>query len=103
MTAGRAAAMLPLGLGLVALISGWLALRSSTARAGLAKVKAIVALLAALTGIILSGVHLARVKSGIGTGSGVLGASIALALALLGVALGGRALLRSRRKHSSAK
>lgn len=96
-TPGRAAALIPVVVGLIGLIIGWMALARSSGRIGSMRLKAIIALLMGLIGIILSSVHLARATGGIGTGSGRLGAIVALALGLIGMILGGLALARYRR------
>jgi Family of unknown function (DUF6223) len=49
--------------------------------------------------MVLSGLHLARSSGGIGTGSGRLGAIVALVVGLIGTVLGGLALARSRRTN----
>lgn len=96
MTAGRAAAMLPVAVGLISAITGALALRAAN-RAGSGKRGAIVTLVVALVGIVLSVLHIARSSGGIGTGSGKLGAIVALVLGVTGAVLGWMALSRSKR------
>jgi Family of unknown function (DUF6223) len=56
-----------------------------------------VAGLLGLTRVIVGGLALARPASRIGTGSGRLGAIVALVVGLIAVLLGGLALARSRR------
>ena len=96
-TPGRAAVMLPAVLGLTSAVIGRWAMARSADRIGSRLLKAIVALVMGLIGMILSGLHLASATGGIGTGSGQLGAIVALVLGLIGVVLGGLALARSRR------
>jgi hypothetical protein len=95
-TPGRAAAMLPLVIGLASLITGGLSLRYAK-RSGSGKRGAIIAQLIALLGIILSILHLVRASGGFGTGSGKLGAIVALVLSIIGIILGRKAQTRSRR------
>lgn len=97
LTPGRAAAILPAVMGLISFVIGWLALACSANQIGSGRLKAIVALVVGLTGVILSGLHLTRATGAIGTGSGRLGAIVALVLGLIGMVLGGLALARSRR------
>jgi hypothetical protein len=96
MTAGRAAAMLPIVVGLMSVIIGGLALRSAGS-VGSGKWKAVVTLAVALVGIVLSVLHIARSSGAIGTGSGKLGAIVALVLGVIGAVLGWMALARSKR------
>ena len=58
---------------------------------------AIVALVLAVVGMALAGLHLATSRGAIGTGHGRLGASVALVLGLIGIVLGRLALARSSR------
>jgi hypothetical protein len=95
-TPGRAAAMLPMVVGLISVIIGGLSLRSAN-RSGLGKRGAMVAFFVGLIGIVLSVLHIVRSTSGIGTGSGKLGAIIALVLAMIGIVLCGMALTRLKR------
>lgn len=96
-TAGRSAAILAAMVGLISVVFGWLALVRSVRRMGYRRGMAIVALLVGPTGMILSGLHLARATGGFGTGSGRAGAIVGLLLGLTGMVLGGLALARSRR------
>jgi hypothetical protein len=101
-TPGRAAALLPVVLGLISVVIGRLALARSAGRIGSRRLKAIAALMLALIGIVLSGRHLARATGDIGTGSGRLGAIVALVLGMIGIVLGWLALIRSRRIASGS-
>jgi hypothetical protein len=56
-----------------------------------------VAAVVALISVVLGGLALSRSAGRIGTGSGRLGAIVALVLGLIGMVLGGLALSRSRR------
>ncbi len=96
LTPGRAAAILPAALGLISVIIGWLALARSAGHIRKKRIRAIVALVLALIDIILSILHLARATGDIGTGSGKLGAIVALVFGLAGMATGGLALARMR-------
>ena len=87
-TAGRAQSLVALILGLISVVIAGFA----RGRRG----PALTAVVVAATGIVLSSVRLVN-STAIGTGSGRLGAMVALAVALLGMALGGRALARARR------
>jgi hypothetical protein len=84
---GRAQSLLGLAVGLISVVFG--------ALAGARRGRATVALVAGLIGVVWSGV---RVASGgpIGSGGGRLGAIVALAVALIGTVVGGRALARAR-------
>ena len=55
------------------------------------------ALAAGLIAVVNGGLNLAIATGGPGTGNGVVGGAAALVLGLIGVALGGLALARSRR------
>jgi hypothetical protein len=54
-------------------------------------------LAAGLIALVNGGLNLAIATGGPGTGNGVVGAAAALVLGLIGMALGGLALARSRR------
>jgi hypothetical protein len=58
---------------------------------------AIMALAAALVGLVMGVVNLAVADGGPGTGNGVIAGAAALALGLVGTALGGLAVTRARR------
>jgi uncharacterized protein DUF6223 len=97
MTPGRAQSLGALAVGLISLILGGLALGRSGGGAGGRPRRATVALVVGVIGMIASVVRLATSTGGIGTGSGRLGAIVALLVALIGTFLGGLALARSRR------
>jgi len=50
----------------------------------------------ALVSLLVGGLHAAYAAGGVGTGNGLAGAFVAVALGLIGVILGGLALVRSR-------
>ena len=86
-TAGRAQSLVGLAVGLVSVVVG--------ALAGARRGRATAAVVAGLIGVLWSAMRL--VNSGpIGSGGGRLGAIVALAVALIGTVLGGRALARAR-------
>jgi hypothetical protein len=87
-TVGRAQSLAALAIGVISVVIGAL----SRARRG----RATAAVVAGLIGILFSSVRLANTTA-IGTGSGRLGAIVALAVAVIGTVLGGRALARARR------
>ena len=97
LTAGRARSMVAVVVGLISLGIGWLAVSRS---AGSGRTVAIVALVLGLLGVVLSVVHLGS-AGGFGTGGGRAGAIVALVLALIGMSLGGLAVARSHRTHST--
>ena len=88
--------MFPVAVGLMSVIIGALALRSAN-RVGSGKRRAIVTLVVALAGMVLSVLHIARSSGAIGTGSGKLGAIVALVLGVIGAVLGWMALARAKR------
>jgi hypothetical protein len=94
LTPGRVAAIIPGIIGLVSVVIGWMAL--ARAATGTGRTKAIVALVLAITCVLLSGWHLARTTGGFGTGSGRAGAIVAMVIGLTGLILGSRALMRLR-------
>jgi uncharacterized protein DUF6223 len=102
-TNGRARAIVAAVVGLISLVVGGLALARSASRigAGNGRAGAIVALALGLIGMVLSVAHLGSSTGGFGTGSGRAGAIVALVLGLIGMNLGGLALARSRRSHST--
>ncbi|PIM70966.1 hypothetical protein CTU88_20995 [Streptomyces sp. JV178] len=59
--------------------------------------RAITALAAGLVGLVMGVVNLAVADGGPGTGNGVIAGAMALALGLIGTALGGLAVTRARR------
>jgi uncharacterized protein DUF6223 len=102
-TGGRARALVAAVVGLISVVTGVLALARSAGRIGTGngRTAAIVALVLGLIGMVLSVVHLGTSTGGFGTGGGRAGAIVALVLGLIGINLGGLALARSRRLHST--
>ncbi|MEV4362164.1 DUF6223 family protein [Nonomuraea sp. NPDC049625] len=96
LTPGRLWSLVAIALGLVGVILGGLALARSTGRA-----RAVVALAAGLAGAVVGGLVVAAAEGGPGTGYGIVGGVIALLVGLVGVALSGLALTRSRRSSLS--
>jgi hypothetical protein len=90
-TTGRAASLAALAIALISLVTGGLALRRS------GRARALWALVGGMISVVSSGLHLASSTGAIGTGSGRLGAIVALAVGLIGTGLGGLALARARR------
>jgi hypothetical protein len=95
MSLGRLGAIVGVLLGLMGVVMGGLALARSSARRAAAGVKA------GLIGLALGGLIWVTSSGGVGTGKGVGGAIVAMAVGLLGTILGGLALARSRRDPSS--
>ena len=80
-------------VGLVSVIAGGIALlRPATGRIG-----APVSLLLGVISAAVGGLHAAYAAGGVGTGNGLAGAIVAVALGLIGIVLGALALARSRR------
>jgi hypothetical protein len=92
LTSGR---LLATGAALVA-VAGAIVGAVALARSG-HRARAIFALAAGLTAMVIGGVVIATADGGPGTGSGVVGGYAALAVGLLATVLGGLALTRSRR------
>jgi Family of unknown function (DUF6223) len=96
MTSGRAATILPMLLGLISVIIVFTT-RYNLANQYIAKRnKALVAIVAGLISIVLAGIHLTQAQGAFGTGSGKLGAIVALLLAGIGVMFG--VIILSRNK-----
>ena len=96
-TPGRIAALLAGLVGLISVGIGWWALVRSARHINSGRIMAMVALVVGLTGMLLSGLHLARATGDFGTGSGRAGTIVGLVVGAIGMVLGGRALARSRR------
>ncbi|MET7552161.1 DUF6223 family protein [Streptomyces sp. NPDC005479] len=96
---GRTGANLALGVGLLGLVIGWLALARSGGRTGTgsARTGGRSAIAVGAVGTVLAVLHLATSSGGPGTGNGLVGAVAAVPLGLGGVFLGRRALTRFRR------
>lgn len=95
---GRTGANLALGVGLLGLAIGWLALARAGGRIsiGNARTGGMSAIAVGLAGTALAVLHLATSSGGPGTGNGLVGAIVAVPLGLGAVLLGRRALTRSR-------
>jgi hypothetical protein len=94
-TIGRLKSIVTGLLAITSVIIGRQALSRATKRTAPARPKAIAALVIAGISIVLSVLHLTLTTGGFGTGSGKLGAIVALALGLTGAGFSGLALARS--------
>ena len=99
MTPRRLWATTVVGLALVGVITGWLALARPISRLGTESgpLGAIVALAMGLVAAVNGVLNVAVATGGPGSGNGVVGGAAAFVLGLIAVALGGLALTRSRR------
>ncbi|MEV4860774.1 hypothetical protein MRBLMF1_001993 [Streptomyces ossamyceticus] len=110
LTSGRLVGTTAAFVALAGVVIGVLALTRSTDRPGngsngngsgsgngTRRNRAIMALAAALVGLVMGVVNLAVADGGPGTGNGVIAGAAALALGLIGTALGGLAVTRARR------
>jgi hypothetical protein len=95
-TTGRARSLVGVVLGLVSLIIGLRVKRRSADGAGNIRKWRITALALGSVAVILSIIHLTTLSGGFGTGGGKAGAIVAFVLGIIGMCLGGFALLRSR-------
>ena len=96
-TEGRAATILPLVLGLLTLVVGWIALARSAKQIKISRLMSAITLATGLPGVLIGILHLVRATGAIGTGSGRLGAIVAMILCLVGMLLGVLASARSKR------
>ena len=103
LTPRRLWATVAVGLALVGVVIGGLALRQfrSGIDTGNGRVRAIVAVVAGLIALVNGGLNLAIAKGGPGTGNGVIGGAAALVLGLIGMSFGGLALFRWRRARTA--
>src|SRR5262245_1257336 len=103
MTSARAVALLAVGIGLISVVLGGVALARATGRlkTGSGLALSVVALVLGFIGLSVAIVLLAT-SAGIGTGGGSLGAIAASLLSLIGAALGGVAFAGSRRSQSTS-
>ena len=94
LSSGRLAAIAAVLLGLTSMVSAGL----SWARvpAGTARRRAMVAMVAGLTGMALAGMVVTVSAGGVGTGNGVGGAILGMGLGLIGVVLAGLVRARDR-------
>jgi hypothetical protein len=96
-TSGRAESLVAVVVGLISIVIGKRALARAAARSGNGGRRgAIVGLVLALVGMLLSGLHLARTTGGFGTGGGKAGAIVGLVVGLIGMVIAGRAMARAR-------
>jgi len=88
-----------MGLAVLGVVIGGLALRRSATSIGTGnrRTGATVALVAGLIALVNGGLNLALATGGPGSGNGVIGGAAALVLGLISMSLGGWALARSRR------
>ena len=84
-------------LAIISLVIARQALARSSSSFGSRRTKAISALVTGITVVLLSIIHLSLSTGGFGTGSGKLGAIVAMLLGLTGSTLGALALKRPRR------
>lgn len=96
-TTGRLISIAITVLGIISLIIARQALFRSPSSLGTARSKAITALVMGLAVVLLSIIHLSLSTGSFGTGSGKLGAIVAMLLGLTGSTLGALALKRVRR------
>jgi hypothetical protein len=96
-TMGRLASIVTGIIGLVSLFIGRQALVRSAGPTGSIRPKAIAALLTGTICVLLSALHLMLSNGAFGTGSGKLGAIVAMVVGLTGTGLGALALTRSKR------
>jgi hypothetical protein len=82
-------------VGLAAVVLGGLALARSR-RVGTGRAAAVAALTAGLISAIAGGLHAANAAGGLGTGNGLAGAVVAVALGVIAAAVATLALTRSR-------
>ncbi|WP_101788299.1 DUF6223 family protein [Nonomuraea indica] len=82
---------------LAAVVTGWLSLRLARRLRDGGRMLTMAALAGGLIGAVNGAVNLAVADGGLGTGNGVFGSIVALALGLAGAGLGRLALARSRR------
>lgn len=95
MTSGRLWSIVAIGVGLVGVVVGGLALARPADRLG--RLGAVPALVAGLVGAVGGAVVVAASGGQLGTGGGLAGGAVAVALGLVGIALGALALVRARR------
>ncbi|MFF1318231.1 DUF6223 family protein [Streptomyces chartreusis] len=101
---GRTGANLALGVGLIGVVIGGLALARVAGRisSGNARTGGVAAVAVGLVGTALAVLHLATSSGGPGTGNGMVGAVVAIPLSLIAAAVGRRALTRSRHAERTA-
>lgn len=96
-TMGRLASIVTGIIGLISVFIGRQALMRSAGPIGSIRPKAIAALVTGSIAVLVSALHLILSNGGFGTGSGKLGAIVAMVVGLTGTGLGALALTRSKR------
>ncbi|MEV4897452.1 DUF6223 family protein [Nonomuraea sp. NPDC055795] len=94
LTSGRLWSVIAAVIGLTGVVIGGLALARST---GPSKKGAIMALVAGLASMVIGALIVAAAKGGPGTGYGIVGGVVDLAVGLVALVLGGVAAARTRR------
>lgn len=102
MTQGRLTSIFLGFVDIASVITGALALRSST-KSGFKKGAATWSVVLGSFSMLLSLVHLSNATGGFGTGSGKAGAIVAIVFGLTGTTLGGLALWRARSSKKGAR
>jgi len=97
LTSDRARSLVGVAMGLISVIIGWRMKTRHVVNGG-SRSWAVAALVAGITAVVLSIVHLANVTGGFGTGGGKAGAIAALVLGLIGTSHGALSF-RSKRNH----
>jgi len=95
LTPWRLRALVAVGLGLISVVIGWLALARTASR--FRTRMSIVAMALGLSGIIIAVLHLINSTGSWGTGNGRAGAVFAIVLGLTGIVIARLAQVRSRR------
>jgi membrane protein CcdC involved in cytochrome C biogenesis len=98
LTSGRTATILPMLLGLISVILVFTTRYNVANQYSTKRNKALIAIVAGLISIVLAGIHLAQAQGAFGTGSGKLGAIVALILAGVGLVFGIIILSRNNKK-----
>jgi hypothetical protein len=103
LTSGRLWSFVAIGLGLIGVVVGGLALARPAGRLGIntGRLGAALALGAGLIGAVVGAVVVAASGGQLGTGGGLAGGVVGIALGLVGAVVGGLALARSRRAHAT--
>jgi hypothetical protein len=100
-TPGRIAGGVAALVALAGVVIGALALARSARRTGTGKRHAVVALGAGLTAMLIGGLVVAAAEGGPGTGYGIVGGFIALAIGLIATVLGWLAMARAGRRTAA--
>jgi hypothetical protein len=98
---GRVVPTVAAAVGLVGVVLGGLALKRSAK--GVGRLGAAGAAVAGLISLSVGGLHAANSAGGVGTGNGLAGARVAIALGLIAVILGGVSWYRSHPCKLSAR